>query len=55
MKALLHAATLWLSEDTNDWSAAANTIFQFTSLFGNKQLCYPSSEKVAIPEISSRK
>jgi hypothetical protein len=55
MKALLHAATLWLSDDTDDWFAAANTIFQFTSPFGNKQLCYPCSEKVAIPELSIKK
>jgi hypothetical protein len=55
MKALLHAATLWLSDDTDDWSAAMNTIFQFTSPYGNKQLCYPSSEKVAIPELSIKR
>jgi len=55
MKALLHAATLWLSDDPDDWSAANETIFQFTSPFGNKQLCYRRSEKIAIPELASSK
>jgi hypothetical protein len=51
MKALLHAASLWLSGDPDDWTAANDTIFQFTSKFGNKQLCYRRSKKVAIPNI----
>jgi len=46
MKALIHAAHLWLSADPDDWSAANDTICQFTSPFGNKQLCYRRSEKV---------
>ena len=54
LKALLHAANLWLSDDTDDWSAANNTIFQFTSQWGRKQLCYPRAEKVAIPEITHK-
>jgi hypothetical protein len=54
MKALLHAASLWLSLDPDDWTAANDTIFQFTSPFGNKQICYRRSEKVAIPEIGGK-
>jgi len=55
IKALLHASSLWLSDDPDDWTAANDTIFQFTSPFGNKQICYRRSEKVAIPEIASSK
>jgi hypothetical protein len=51
IKALLHASALWLSLDPDDWTAANDTIFQFTSPFGNKQLCYRRSDKVAIPQI----
>jgi len=53
MKALLHAASLWLSDNPDDWTAANDTIFQFTSPFGNKQLCYRRAEKVFIPDIAS--
>ena len=54
IKALLHAASLWLSDDPDDWTAANDTLFQFTSPFGNKQLCYRRSENVAIPQIGGR-
>jgi hypothetical protein len=54
LKALIHASTLWLKDDPDDWTAANDTIFQFTSPFGNKQLCYRRSEKVAIPEMGGK-
>jgi len=41
VKALLHAAQLWLSEDTRDWTAANDTLFSFTSPYGQKRLHYP--------------
>ena len=41
MKALLHAAALFLSDDMDDWTAANDTIYSFTSPFGLKQLQYP--------------
>jgi len=49
MKALLHAATLWLSDDMDDWTAANDTIYSFTSPYGLKQLQYPSKTPPAIP------
>ncbi len=55
LKALLHATNLWLSDDPDDWTAANDTIFAFTSHWGRKQLCYRRAEKVAIPEIASGK
>ena len=51
IKALLHAAAMWLSDAPDDWSAANDTIFQYTSQFGNKQLCYRAAAAVAIPEL----
>ena len=51
MKALIHAATLWLSDDLDDWTAANDTIYSFTSPFGLKQLQYPNKERVFIPDI----
>lgn len=53
--AIQHMSVLWLSGDSDDWTAANDTIFQFTSPFGNKQLCYRRSEAVAIPQIGGRK
>ncbi len=51
MKALLHAAALWLSDDRNDWTAASDTIYSFTSPFGLKQLQCPPRGEVFIPDI----
>jgi hypothetical protein len=51
MKALLHAVQLWLSEDTRDWTAANDTIFSFTSPYGQKRLHYPRPEPPVIPDI----
>ncbi len=42
MKALLHSSTLWLSDDLDDWTAANDTIYSFTSPFGLKQLQHGS-------------
>ncbi len=40
MKALIHAAALFLSDDMDDWTAATDTIYSFTSQYGLKQLQY---------------
>ena len=45
LKALLHAANLWLSDDTDDWTAANDTIHSFTSPFGLRQLQYPNEKR----------
>jgi hypothetical protein len=36
---LIYVARLWLSENMEDWTAACDTVYQYTSPFGNRQLC----------------
>ena len=44
LKALIHIAALFLSDDIDDWMAANDTIYSFTSPFGLRQLQYPKQE-----------
>ena len=52
LKALIHASTLWLSDNLDDWTAANDTIYSFTSPYGLKQLQYPGKTSTAIPNIN---